>query len=198
MRPRSGVWGEEPSPFVLKVIDRLKGYPGLVDASTRTPRARSDSSVTNPRKERKVARRGSPARRAGLLAELAAGFIPREGGVPGARALAAPAPLCKVPSGQRAPFLVARRLPGSPGSAARSILSSRSCLGARVSLKLVWPGPGSIPLSTYRLISTAPQTQRVNLGSSSVSESRCFSGRENKLAWPLWEIFVIINLLQLN
>lgn len=112
MRPRSGVWGEEePSPFVLKVIDRLKGYPGLVDASTRTPRARSDSSVTNPRKERKVARRGSPARRAGLLAELAAGFIPREGGVPGARALAAPAPLCKVPSGQRAPFLVARRLP---------------------------------------------------------------------------------------
>ena len=153
--------------------------------------------MTNPRKERKGARRGSPARRAGLLAELAAGFIPREVGVPGARALAAPAPLCKVPSGQRAPFAVARRLPGSPGSAARSILCSRSCLGARLSLKLVWPGPGSIPLSTYRLISTAPQTQRINLGSS-VSESPCFSGRENKLAWPLWEIFVIINLLQLN
>lgn len=43
--PESGV-KEEPSPFVLKVIDRLKGYPGLFDASTK--RGLSGRAATPP------------------------------------------------------------------------------------------------------------------------------------------------------
>lgn len=43
--PEPGV-KEELSPFVLKVIDRLKGYPGLVDASTK--RGLSGRAATPP------------------------------------------------------------------------------------------------------------------------------------------------------
>lgn len=159
----------------LKVIDRLKGYFRLGDTLTNEDLlwAPGDSSVTNLREKIKGCRTRCTGALGEVPAELAAGDSRGDGsrsarraGSPfvGPRAAGDPLTRCDLPSESGA------LSPPQAPSLLRPPLRSRSRVPTL--LKLVWPCPGSILMSTSDEFPTVPQTRRINFGSSSRSARR--------------------------
>lgn len=178
----------------LQVIDRLKGYSRVGDTGTeedllQVPRTPLWLTLSGRA-------RGCPTqlpRRAWRAdAELAAGLIPLLEGVRPERAPSpGRIPLCKTVSSRASALLTQRDL-------SSHFASSCASPGLPVSVRVVCPRPRNIPRKTYRLIFSRAANPKNQFRLIIYRRSRGFSERENNLALLLWEIFVIINLLQLN